>query len=62
MLWTIVKVVAVLLFLSGLVWFLQGFGVLPGTFMFRNPAWITNGAITMVIGGALFWASNLIRR
>jgi hypothetical protein len=62
MLRTIVKVIAVLVFLSGLVWFLQGFGILPGTFMFLNPDWITNGAITMVIGGALFWLSNLIRK
>ena len=62
MLRTTIKVIAVLIFLSGLVWFLQGFGILPGTFMFRNPEWITNGAITMVIGGALFWVANRIRK
>jgi hypothetical protein len=48
-------IVSVLVFLSGLVWFLQGLNLLPGSFMSGNPQWSINGAIAMVIGGGLFW-------
>lgn len=54
----IVKVFAVLLFLSGGVWLLQGMNILPGSYMSGNPQWITNGAITMIIGAGLFWFVN----
>jgi len=50
-----VLVISVLVFLAGLVWFLQGINVLPGSFMSGNPQWVINGVITMVIGGGLFW-------
>lgn len=55
MLKTILSVVGVLLFLSGLVWFLQGVNILPGSYMTGNPQWAINGSIAMVIGGGLFW-------
>jgi len=58
MLRTIVKVVAVLIFLSGLVWFLQGINILPGSIMTGQIKWAINGSIAMLIGGALFWFSN----
>jgi hypothetical protein len=51
----VVAVISVLVFLAGLVWFLQGVKVLPGSYMSGNPQWVINGAITMVIGGGLFW-------
>jgi hypothetical protein len=38
-----------------LVWALQGLNILPGSYMSGNPQWVINGAITMVIGGGLFW-------
>ena len=50
-----VAVISVLVFLVGLGWFLQGINVLPGSFMSGNPQWVINGAITMMIGGGLFW-------
>jgi len=50
-----VTVVSVLIFLAGLIWFLQGINVLPGSFMSGNPQWVINGGIMMVIGGGLFW-------
>ena len=53
-----VKVIGVLVFLGGLVWFLQGINILPGSFMTGNPQWAINGAIAMVIGGGLFWFAN----
>ena len=52
---TALKVISVLVFLAGGVWFLQGINVLPGSFMTGNPQWVINGAIAMVIGGGLFW-------
>jgi hypothetical protein len=52
---TILKILAVLLILSGLVWIFQGFGILPGSFMSGDPQWAVNGAIIAVIGAALFW-------
>ncbi|MBM4427625.1 MAG: hypothetical protein FJ031_10335 [Chloroflexi bacterium] len=58
MLKNILKVFAVLLMLSGVVWALQGLNILPGTFMRGDPQWIINGAITALVGAGLFWFSN----
>ncbi|MBK9209996.1 MAG: hypothetical protein IPL71_17585 [Anaerolineales bacterium] len=55
---TILKIFAVLLMLSGIIWALQGLNILPGTFMRGDPQWITNGAITALIGAGLFWFTN----
>ena len=49
------QVFAVLVFLMGLVWFLQGINVLLGSPMSGTTTWTINGAIAMVIGGGLFW-------
>jgi hypothetical protein len=51
---TLLKVISVLVFLSGGVWFLQGINILPGSFMTGNPQWAINGAIAMGIGLGLF--------
>ena len=51
----VLMVVAVLIFLAGLVWFLQGINVLLGSPMSGTTTWTINGAIAMVIGGGLFW-------
>lgn len=55
---TTLKVIAVLVLLAGLIWFLQGINILPGSFMTGDPQWSINGAIAMVIGGGLFWFAN----
>ena len=48
-----------LIFLAGLIWFLQGINVLPGSFMTGNPQWAVNGGIAIIIGlGLLFWANR----
>ncbi|MBK8618285.1 MAG: hypothetical protein IPN96_14455 [Anaerolineales bacterium] len=54
----ILKGIAVLLMLSGIIWALQGLNILPGTFMRGDPQWIINGAITALIGAGLFWFTN----
>lgn len=55
---TILKILAVLIFLAGGTWFLQGINVLPGSFMTGNPQWAINGGITMILGAGLFWFAN----
>jgi hypothetical protein len=44
--------------LVGCVWFLQGVGVLPGSFMSGQTKWAVNGGISIVVGIALIWASR----
>ncbi len=58
MLKKILKVLAVLLILSGIIWILQGVNVLPGSFMTGDPQWAIIGAINALIGAALFWFAN----
>jgi hypothetical protein len=55
---TIVKIFAVLLILSGLVWALQGVNILPGSFMSGDFQWTINGAIAILIGTGLFWFAS----
>jgi len=49
-----IRVLSVLLFLTGLVFFLQGINVLPGSYMTGDPQWAINGGIAMAIGIGLF--------
>jgi len=48
----ITLLIGALFFLSGLVFTLQGEGIVgPSSgFMFKNPAWIQNGLIVLVVG------------
>jgi hypothetical protein len=50
---------ALLLFLPGLTFFLQGINVLPGSFMTGDPQWAINGGILMAIAlGIVIFASR----
>ncbi len=53
--WRIVRyvllVVGGLIILIGGVWFLQGIGILPGSFMTGQPFWAVMGALFLVVGG-----------
>jgi hypothetical protein len=49
----IVIVFGVLILLAGVVWTLQGLGLLLGSFMSNNPTWIWIGAATTVFGAAI---------
>ena len=49
----IVVVFGILIALAGIVWALQGVGVIPGSFMSNNPLWIWIGAVTAIVGGIL---------
>jgi hypothetical protein len=51
--------VALILFLPGLMFFLQGVNVLPGSYMTGDPQWAINGGIMMVIAlGLVLFASR----
>lgn len=51
-----VNVIGILVFLAGLVWFLQGINILPGSFMTGQPQWALYGGIAMLLGiGILVW-------
>jgi len=52
------NVLGVLLALIGLVWFLQGIGVLPGSFMTGQTRWAVYGGIAIVAGVLLLVANN----
>ena len=47
-----------ILFLGGLVFFLQGINILPGSFMTGDPQWAVNGAIMMAVALGLFYFTN----
>jgi len=54
-----VNVVAALLILSGVTWFLQGINVLPGSFMTGQPRWAVYGGCAAVAGLLLLvWANR----
>lgn len=58
MLRTIIKIVAGLIVISGVVWILQGMNILPGSYMTGDPQWIINGAVTVLVGAAIFWFAS----
>lgn len=47
-----------ILMLMGIVWFLQGINVLPGSFMTGQPQWAVNGAIAFAVGLVLIVVSR----
>jgi hypothetical protein len=58
MLKLILNILGVLLFLAGAVWFFQGVGVLPGSYMSGQMQWAINGTVTMLVGVALLVIAN----
>jgi hypothetical protein len=56
-----IRTVGGLFILVGGVWFLQGMGVLPGSFMTGSTFWAVTGALVTMIGLASF-AIDKMRR
>jgi hypothetical protein len=54
----VMNIVGVLLVIGGCVWFLQGVGVLPGSFMTGQVKWAVYGAIALVAGIAMLVSAN----
>ncbi len=54
---TVLGVIGSLLILSGVVWFFQGIGVIPGSFMTGEDFWAVAGILTAIAGVALvrYW-------
>jgi hypothetical protein len=46
------------LVLAGLVWFLQGINILPGSFMTGQVKWAINGGIAVIVGAVLIYFAN----
>jgi hypothetical protein len=56
------NIVAGLLVLSGVIWFLQGVNVLPGSFMTGQTRWAVYGGIAFAAGIALLLRANRPRK
>jgi hypothetical protein len=54
----ILNILAVILILVGVVWFLQGMNVLLGSVMTGQPQWSAFGIIAFMAGIALLFFSN----
>ena len=52
------NVIAILLILTGGVWFLQGINILPGSFMTGQIRWAIYGGITILAGIGLLIRNN----
>jgi hypothetical protein len=58
----VLNILGGLIFLAGLVWFLQGINVLPGSYMTGDPQWAINGAIMMAVALIIFFFANRRRK
>jgi hypothetical protein len=58
----ILTVLGILLMLLGAIWFLQGIGVLPGSYMTGQTQWVINGGVTFLTGLLAFVVSRILGR
>jgi hypothetical protein len=58
----VLNILGGLIFLAGLVWFLQGINILPGSYMTGDPQWAINGAVMMVVALVIFYFANRRRK
>ena len=49
----VVRIIAVMLVTLGVIWLLQGVGILPGSFMTGQLKWAAYGALSVAVGVAL---------
>jgi glucose dehydrogenase len=54
----VLNILGGLIFLAGLVFFLQGINLLPGSYMTGDPQWAINGAVMMVVALLIFYFAN----
>ena len=54
------RIVAVLALLAGVVFFFQGIGVIPGSFMTGRSEWAVIGAALVAGAVALLWLSGIV--
>ncbi|BBC73028.1 conserved hypothetical protein [Altererythrobacter sp. B11] len=61
----IIRVLGILLFAAGLLWTLQGLGIVmwpQESFMLADRSWAVRGAITAAIGLVLIWLAGRVAR
>lgn len=58
---TFLPTLGVVFIIVGVVWFLQGVNVLPGSFMTGQTKWAIIGAVSFVIGVALLVTGKTMR-
>ncbi|MES2103214.1 MAG: hypothetical protein V4634_04285 [Pseudomonadota bacterium] len=54
------RVLGILLMLLGVIWFLQGINILPGSFMTGQIQWAINGGAVFATGLVAFLAARKI--
>ena len=63
---TVLRVLATIvsgpMLLIGIAWVLQGLNILPGSFMTGQIIWAIYGAPLALVGAALVWWVNTVRR
>ena len=55
------RTIGVVLMLMGVIWFLQGVNILPGSFMTGQIQWAYYGGIAVIVGAGLLVAANRSR-
>jgi uncharacterized membrane protein len=55
-------IVAAVLVVVGLLWIGQGVGLVPGSFMTREPFWAVAGCFAVAVGVFVGWATLLKRQ
>jgi hypothetical protein len=58
----VLNIVASLMVVAGVIWFLQGINVLPGSFMTGQIRWAVYGGIAFAAGIALLLVGNRSRK
>jgi hypothetical protein len=58
--WLAVRSVAVVALLAGVVFFFQGIGVIPGSFMTGRSEWALIGAALVAGAVALLWLAGMV--
>jgi len=56
------KILGTILIVLGLIWFLQGINVLPGSFMTGQIRWAIYGGVAVVVGVVLLIAARRRQR
>lgn len=56
----VVRIFAAVALLAGGVFFFQGIGVIPGSFMTGRSEWAIIGAALVAGAGTLFWFSGMV--
>lgn len=54
----VLNILGGLMVVFGVIWFLQGIGVLPGSFMTGQIRWAVYGGIAMILGATVLAGAN----